>query len=1169
MRDVTSDQPASGRSSRGGRPSLEPRILPILLILAGWQAVAMTAPSGAQSDLLSLCQDDQLVLSCGLGDPCSLDDPPANPQPVLFVHGHDFEINNPVPNYKRNWLTKHEWKNNGTTYTLPSFKDAFNAPGAPPLGIEPYFISLSDQHQAIEVDACLIDRAVQRILRRHGDPEAETVKVAIVSYSKGTISSRLYLKHLDDNKIPLPVSEHVAISSPNHGLAFPRFQTEAWLKLMKFLGYNIDITESLALRQLNNGLDENCNSLCCDPDIGTCSGQAANDCSDYDKCQGDPDCEESVSLGFIDSLNGANDGAATPGGRGAGHARSVGTLYLSLYDVDDAAGGDVYGDPSCHRLKARNEGPGAENRLVKVPPDNPSKYTKLVVHANAVHTPEVICKALYTAAHRHLPLNGVCSTKEYEKTPLIPMDHPGVVLLLDVSGSMSRTPAGGIAEEGTSRLDMAESAASFLLQRLLDFYDDKAHFAVATFPVKPQDSASHCEGQVRIPMSLATGEAKDDADAAFKALRAGGNTPLLGGLDKAMATFGGESGKAVVLLTDGMHNCPPGSLPDEQIEALADRRIFVYPVTFGTPGESDLSRLQALASGSGNAKDCKNGSGSCKVGEIFPVTENPSPGSPWDPAAALTNAFKNVFVTAFGLQAGVDPLGVLRYGQKPVTRSVWIHEHDRRVSFALSWTRPAAERLGLRVFTSDAADDEILPTQTGVRLSQGPTYTILTVDERFLSAPGRLGSRWRIEIDPRGLKPGEIETFHYDMILDSALKMDVELDRRDYAAGDPVTLSARLTDAGAPLTGAVVTVEVSRPTDGLGNWFAANPVTPEALGQIPTTRDGDLLSRPLRKYLFLTENQAEPLPGRLVSEPVTLSDDGNGIYTARFGKNLREGTYVFHVRATGGPGTSGPKFQREQLVHRYFTVHPTAEDTAVSVERISVGETGSRRFRLRVSPRDHLGNYLGPRHEGSVAITASRDIFVDGGVEDYLDGSYGRLFELKEGDNPQDIVLTIDASGATQSLVLAEKLPSSWAFSFHLGRSLPRGILSHDFDDGPALGLDLERPITNRLSAVGLLEVHGLRSTAPGVRDAWWWNLSANLKYRGRGQSVPWYLAVGPGVYVSRNDSTRLGANLEIGLEYRLRGRWWLALGVGGHRVFSSGPDEELLDAGLRLILRP
>ena len=126
---------------------------------------------------------------------------------------------------------------------LPSFKIALEQPGNAGHNIEPYYIRFIDQNRSITRDAADIAEAVNRILKRHDDPNALQVKVVIIAYSKGTISSRWYLKHM----LPAsrPVSEFIAISPPNHGVT----------------ASGSAVGSSLALRQLSNGYDENCNSF--------------------------------------------------------------------------------------------------------------------------------------------------------------------------------------------------------------------------------------------------------------------------------------------------------------------------------------------------------------------------------------------------------------------------------------------------------------------------------------------------------------------------------------------------------------------------------------------------------------------------------------------------------------------------------------------------------------------------------------------------------------------------------------------------------------------------------------------------------------------------------------------------------------------------------------------
>ncbi len=147
--------------------------------------------------------------------------PPGKPLPVLFVHGHNFKSANDSDfNYMKNWVNILD--------DLPSFNDALVLNSH--LGIEPYYIRFVDQSRSIEDDATAIGLAVKKILARHGASKTKPIKVVIVAYSKGTISSRLYLKgHADQ------VSEFIAIAPPNHGLS-PGRRPSGSKKLTRTMG---------------------------------------------------------------------------------------------------------------------------------------------------------------------------------------------------------------------------------------------------------------------------------------------------------------------------------------------------------------------------------------------------------------------------------------------------------------------------------------------------------------------------------------------------------------------------------------------------------------------------------------------------------------------------------------------------------------------------------------------------------------------------------------------------------------------------------------------------------------------------------------------------------------------------------------------------------------------
>jgi hypothetical protein len=329
--------------------------------------------------------------------------------PVLFVHGHNLLSPDDADfNFRKNWQDGHE--------ALPSFTQAIELPENAWLNIEPYYIRFQDQHRSIVEDAREIGWAVEHILQRH-DPShvpfsstpSTTVRVAIIGYSKGTISSRLFLKSLHEQQYDLPaprpgfnpVSEFIAIAPPNHGLA-----------------EGIFTALSLALKQLNNGYRDTCSSYPLDPD-------------------------PAASQHFIENLNGhaIEDSKPPPsagpnwspgpyitearGSRSNNDPVSAGTLYVALYANSDQNNvardfvGGHYPSNDCQgRVLARNLAPDAVNVEVSaIPGQNPTD-----VHVNTVHTPEVMCFTLYTVAYHRVPSDpNTFACEKVGQVPRIPV----------------------------------------------------------------------------------------------------------------------------------------------------------------------------------------------------------------------------------------------------------------------------------------------------------------------------------------------------------------------------------------------------------------------------------------------------------------------------------------------------------------------------------------------------------------------------------------------------------------------------------------------------------------------------------------------------------------------------------------------------------------------------
>ena len=216
--------------------------------------------------VLALCAFPALVDAAEVyddnGSLIDFSTPPTSPLarlPVLFVHGHA-EDDPSNPNYRKNF-----WDRSAGFQNLTSFKVTLAA--NPELDIQPYYIRFADHARSIVNDARDIADAVDDIIRRHNpdyasaNPNLSTVnpagpppvQIVIIGYSKGTISTRLYLKSLQDGdpgatpaRPPRPsyrpVSEFIAISPPNHGLALG--------PLLGDIFGNLDL---LPVQQLYNG----------------------------------------------------------------------------------------------------------------------------------------------------------------------------------------------------------------------------------------------------------------------------------------------------------------------------------------------------------------------------------------------------------------------------------------------------------------------------------------------------------------------------------------------------------------------------------------------------------------------------------------------------------------------------------------------------------------------------------------------------------------------------------------------------------------------------------------------------------------------------------------------------------------------------------------------------
>jgi hypothetical protein len=550
---------------------------------------------------------------------------------------------------------------------------------------------------------------------------------------------------------------------------------------------------------------------------------------------------------------------------------------------------------------------------------------------------------------------------------------------------------------------------------MLQFFNPcRAAFGIARFPRQP---FTGCFGEAITPLTPARPDTVQAGAAAIDGLTPAGSTPLLAGLDTAAGMFGSEPQKALVLLSDGFHNCPSGSSIEEigaMTAGLQAAAIKVYTIGFGQPAEVPHDILGTLAAETGGLYyDVTTASGFDPEG--------------WDPGTALQATYKSILADALQLYSPADPAGVIAPGERR-THAVTITERDRKAAVYLSWAFPAKDRPVLVVRTSDGRAIDLGRPQPGLQVSEGDDHLLVKLDRAFLAVPGRVAAEpWTIEIgldQAAGSKP---VAYQYSVLVDSGLVLKTAIEPRTVSAGEAVRLTARLDSGGRLLPApANVWVRVARPLAAIGNWLGGARVSPEELGRIPETRGGETLSPLMRKIIFLTEERRQFYPGRITSDLVRLYDDGthgdatpgDGTYTGIYTGAGFAGTYAFEFNASGRTAAGIP-FERNQRLEKVFGVNTQRIDAEALRPAPDPGRPD--RYEIALKPADRLGNLLGPGHPHQILWEASAGRFA-GPTVDLLDGRYSRTLELPPGADPGAVGLTLVVGNSQFRVNLQEAL---------------------------------------------------------------------------------------------------------------------------------------------------
>ncbi len=753
-------------------------------------------------------------------------------------------------------------------------------------------------------------------------------------------------------------------------------------------------------------------------------------------------------------------------------------------------------------------------------------------------------------------VDGTASDVTITNYKLDPILRPSVVLLQDVSGSM------GWAIDGTpgvppnqQRLGFAQEASKQFLDLMQLAPPDPGivNIGIAKFG----GAASEVFGlEVDTASNILTAKAEIDN------LTAGGGTPLVAGVETAENMLNTQTCRAVVLLSDGYHNVPSratvGDSPITNLLASLDANTRIFSVAFGNTVEVDIPLLKELANET-------RPSGLALDSQFFDATTSAASAgnaTAWSPPTALATVYNKIIGDVLGLQAAVDPFGRIAAGEAQ-SFPVQVTEHDRQVTFHVSWATPQHQLLSFRVF--DSSGNQIPPPGSefypGVKIVHGASYQIMAVQKEALRVPGRIGpDPWRLEIINHSKRSKETEPFMYSVLMDSGLKLHAGLDRAGHVVGDTVTLTAELREGRRPILGLTdVTVTVTAPEDGRGNWLSTHAVSPQQLKQIPAQKGAEALAPVVRKGLYLTDIAKVPFPSQKGPRTLRLFDDGShgdatgadGIYTNRFSDTRKEGTYSFYFQAKG-PTHNGNNFRREHQIQAYLSVQPTPETIEINVVRLASDD--DKRFDVRVTPKDPHGNFLGPGYSGliTVAVTGGRD---SGPLRDNLDGSYTQTVIVPLSTDEQDVQVTVTVGEASTDFGLDEKLDGKLSKplkSLHAGIVRPFGDLDDITDAGPTVNLDLLYPLNRNLAwdlRLGFSNFDG----SDGHSDINLLTVGANLKYTFNPTSpMRVFVNGGGGLYAFDPGDVEGGLNVGIGLNIPLSGRYSFEATYNYHKAVTA-----------------
>ncbi len=629
------------------------------------------------------------------------------------------------------------------------------------------------------------------------------------------------------------------------------------------------------------------------------------------------------------------------------------------------------------------------------------------------------------------------------------------------------------------------------------------------------------------------------------------STSIARGLQKAQDEFdasgAADAAHMVLLLSDGHETSGP-YVDENLINDLLGRSIRCFTLGYGTDPYIDEPLLSDIALKTGGDYHYVDSDGPLEVRKQY--------------IGALTSIL-DAFIVA-------DPIEEIGGGDEAKYYDAHVVEPDNVVTFILNWEHPQVNLLNLTLITPGEREinPEAASADPAIEFKSGSTYQFYRL--RFpLSgqmAKEKIGL-WHLVVNPGSLAAGKTERFATSTTVDSNLRLDVSFDKDKYATGDRITLRARLSQDGQPITANQVdkiSALSNVPLTGLGNFLSKNKLTPAEAKKMQDylRKDADLDPKAAKlKVLLERDWPAKQFPR--ADRTLPLFDDGmhndgaanDGIFANWFTTTETPGSYTFEVQAE--LYSLGKHFTtRQKTVSLYDKVNIDGEESMVDITPVTLpdpiqGKTG---YKVDIVPKDRFGNYLGPGFSHLIKLNSTMGDFHP--LVDNNDGSYSALLAVADKRRAR---ITVNVDGIrfkTQPVASPQEGPpeSRPLFSLHLGAALPLGTFANNYKAGFNLVADFEHPLTANFSLRALLGYNQFRAKITGAADTSIFNLNANLRYCGAGGTISFFAEAGPGFYILEHSPDKFGLNLGWGVWYGLTPKIGLEFAAHYHSIFTN-PD--------------